>query len=75
MLSLWKASRMFNVPLYDDKIKDLNVFDLKIMDYLTVFENPKALEDYKKRFIDTEFEDYVKETEESDEWEEVDLDE
>ena len=75
MLRLWKASRMFNVPLYDDKIKDLNVFDLNLMQYLTVFENPKALEDYKKRFIDTEFEDYVKETEENDEWEEVDLDE
>lgn len=57
---LWKASKLYGVPLTHPYLQDLNVYDLQLMKYLTFFENPKNKEQYEKTYIDEDFDDYWK---------------
>lgn len=82
MEGLWKASKIFGVPLTHPYIQNLTHYDLELMYYLTIFEDPKVVEKYKNRFVDDSFNDFM--TDESipinpfeteEEWEEVSEDE
>ena len=78
---LWKASKIYSVPLTDPKLRDLNQYDLLLMEYLEVFEDPEVLDKFKRTIHDDEFDELWNETappkeEEPDvfdesEWEEV----
>lgn len=63
MRKLWKASRLYNVPLTHPYLKDLNDYDLILMEWLHLFEDPKQVELYTNKVIDDSFEDYVNEIE------------
>lgn len=66
MRRLWKASRLFNVPINHPYIRNLNDYDLYLMEYLHLFEDPKKVEEYLTVIVDEDFEEYVRETEEMD---------
>lgn len=83
MQRLWKASRIYNVPLTHPYLRNINDYDLTLMEYLHRFEDPKAVEEYLNVVVDEDFEEYVRETETmndgvnksveeyKDEWEEL----
>ena len=58
MESLWKASKIYGVPLTDPILKDLNEYDVVLMEWLTRFENPKFKEEYTRKFVDEDFIDF-----------------
>ena len=83
MQRLWKASRIYNIPLTHPYLRDINDYDLTLMEYLHRFEDPREREEYLTVVVDEDFENYVKETEAmnggvnisvedyKDEWEEL----
>lgn len=58
MRRLWKASKIYHVPLTDPLLRDLNAYDLSMIEYLEAFEDPEVLKSFKNRFYDDDFEDY-----------------
>lgn len=86
--SLWKASKIIGVPIFDKRLAEYNEFDLELMETLIYFDDPRNLAKYKRSFADPDFEEYwnqeIPDVEtpkqevdisNEDEWEEVDLDE
>lgn len=79
---LWRASKLLGVPIYSEKLNDMNVFDMAFMDWLIYFEDQENVRKYKNSFFDQDFEDYFNEeappvdmaefdVNNADEWEEV----
>ena len=86
--SLWKASKIIGVPIFDKRLAEYNEFDLELMETLIYFDDSRNLAKYKRSFADPDFEEYwnqeIPDVEapkqevdisNEDEWEEVDLDE
>lgn len=72
MQKLWKASKLFKVPLSHPYISNLNAYDLLLIEWLEYFDNPENIDRYKKVIVDEDFEKYY---ENPDEWEEVEANE
>lgn len=69
---LWKASKIYGVPIYDPKVVNLNAYDLSLIEWLIRFDNPENVEKYKNVIVDEDFDDYYNNP---GEWEEVMTDE
>lgn len=55
---LWKASKIYGVPITDPMLSELNIYDLIFIDYLTYFENPENEHAFKNTYFDDEFNEY-----------------
>lgn len=67
---LWKASKIYGVPLHHPLLQELNVYDLQLMDYLEYFENPENEQEFKNSYRDDDFDEFW-ENYGDDEWVEV----
>lgn len=55
---LWKASKILGVPIFDESLKDYNVYDLVLMEWLELFEDPRIETKYKNTAYDDDFNEY-----------------
>lgn len=58
MRKLWAASKILNCSIFDEKLREYNAFDLNLLDWLIYFDDPRNIQQYKRTFVDPEFEDY-----------------
>lgn len=55
---LWKASKLYQLPLFDPVMAEFNDYDLELLQYLEYFENPENEKKYKNTFIDDDFNEF-----------------
>lgn len=60
---LWRVCKLFNLPLSDERIQNMDVFDLEFYEYSTIADDPKKLEQLKNHYYDPEFEEWLEEFE------------
>ena len=57
---LWKASKIYGVPIYDPKVVNLNAYDLSLIEWLIRFDNPE-IDDYEViSQVHKEIQDYTR---------------
>lgn len=52
---LWKASKYYQIPLFSPIMGEFNKYDLELMDFLELFEDPEREKIYLNTYIDSEF--------------------
>ncbi len=60
---LWRISKFFQLPLNDERIQNLDEFDIEFYEYSMIADDPKKLEQLKNHYYDPEFEDWMDEFE------------
>ncbi len=60
---MWRISKFFQIPLNDERMQDLNMFDLEFYELSMIADDPKKLEQLQNRFYDDEFDDWLEEFE------------
>ena len=60
---LWRISKFFQLPLSDERIQNLDEFDIEFYDYSMIVDDPKKLEQLKNHYYDPEFEEWMDEFE------------
>ena len=58
---IWKISKFFRLPINDERIQDLNPFDLDFYELSMIADDPKKLEQLKNHYYDPEFEEWLEE--------------
>lgn len=72
--------------MFDERLANYNVYDLELMQWLSYFDNPMNIDQYRRSFTDPEFEEWWNEdapevekkqidVNNEQQWEEVDIDE
>lgn len=72
--------------MFDDRLANYNAYDLELMQWLSYFDNPMNIDQYRRSFTDPEFEEWWNEdapevekkqidVNNEQQWEEVDIDE
>ena len=68
---IWRLSKFFQIPLNDERIQDINIFDLEFYELSMIADDPKKLEELQNHFYDPDFdewlEDFEREQEENSE--------
>lgn len=60
---LWRISKFFQLPLNDERIQNLDEFDIEFYEYSMIADDPKKLEQLKNHYYDPEFEEWMDEFE------------
>lgn len=66
MRMLWRAMKLFRVPITHEYIQNLTEFDLEFIEMSTALDDPKLREKILNTVYDEEFDDYANEVEEND---------
>ncbi|WP_099321094.1 hypothetical protein [Anaerococcus sp. Marseille-P3625] len=72
--------------MFDDRLANYNAYDLELMQWLSYFDDPMNIDQYRRSFTDPEFEKWWNEdapevekkqidVNNEQQWEEVDIDE
>ena len=56
---MWKLSKFFKIPLNDERMQDINPYDLEFYELSMIADDPKKLEQLQNHFYDDEFEDWL----------------
>lgn len=60
---MWRISKLFNLPLNDERIQDLSIYDIEFYEYSKIADDPKKLEELQNHFYDDEYDAWVEEFE------------
>lgn len=60
---MWRLSKFFRIPLNDERMQDINMFDLEFYELSMIADDPKKLEQLKNHFYDDGFDEWVEEFE------------
>lgn len=58
---MWKISKFFQIPLNDERMQDLNPFDLEFYELSMIADDPKKLEQLQNHYYDPDFDDWLDE--------------
>ena len=64
---LWRISKFFQLPLSDERIQNLDLFDIEFYEYSMIADDPKKLEQLQNHYYDPEFEEWLEEFEQEQE--------
>lgn len=60
---MWRISKFFQIPLNDQRMQDLNSFDLEFYELSMIADDPKKLEQLQNHYYDPDFDDWLEEFE------------
>lgn len=58
---MWRISKLFQLPLSDERMQDMNSFDLEFYELSMIADDPKKLQQLKERYYDPEFDEWMEE--------------
>ena len=58
---IWNLSKMFHLPISDQRMQDLNPFDMEFYELSVIADDPKKLEQLKNHYYDPEFDEWLEE--------------
>ena len=58
---MWRIAKLFNTPLNDKRIQDLDIYDIEFYEYSYIADDPERLEQLKNHYYDPEFEEWLEE--------------
>ena len=61
---LWRISKFFQIPINDDRIQNMDLFDIEFYEYSMIADDPKKLERLQNHYYDPEFEEWLEEFDE-----------
>lgn len=64
---LWRISKFFQLPLSDERIQSMDLFDIEFYEYSMIADDPKKLEQLQNHYYDPEFEEWLEEFEQEQE--------
>lgn len=64
---LWRISKFFKLPLNDERIQNMDLFDIEFYEYSMIADDPKKLEQLQNHYYDPEFEEWLEEFEQEQE--------
>lgn len=62
---LWRICKLFNLPLNDPRIQEMDFYDLSFYEYSIIADDPKKLESLQNHYYDDDYSDWEKEFDES----------
>lgn len=66
MRMIWKAMKLFNVPITHEYIQNLTAFDLQFIEMESALDDPELRDKILNTFHDEEFDEFEKEVEEEE---------
>lgn len=60
---LWRMCKFFNLPLNDERMQALDIYDIEFYEMSMIAEDPDKLNRYKNSFYDTDYDDWVEDFE------------
>lgn len=64
---LWRICKYFQLPLSDEHIQNIDLFDIEFYEYSMIADDPKKLERLQNHYYDPEFEEWLEEFEQEQE--------
>lgn len=61
---LWQISKIYHTPINDERIQDLNIYDIEFIELSLIADDPEKLRKLEESFYDDEYDEWVKEFEE-----------
>lgn len=61
---LWRVSKFYSLPLNDQRIQDLDPYDLEFIEYSMIADDPKQLNKLKNYYFDPDFDEWLEEFDE-----------
>lgn len=61
---MWRISKFYHLPLNDQRIQDLDIYDLEFIEHSMIADDPKQLEKLKNYYFDPEFDEWLEEFDE-----------
>ena len=58
---LWRIAKFLHKPINDPCILNLTQYDMAFYEFSMLADNPKALEEYKNKYYDDEFDEWLEE--------------
>ena len=58
---LWRIAKFLHKPINDPCILNLTQYDMAFYEFSMLADNPKALEEYKNKYFDDEFDEWLEE--------------
>lgn len=72
---IWRISKFFQIPINDERLQNLDVFDLEFYELSMIADDPKKLEKLQNSYYDPEYEEWIEEFELEQEQDESSQDE
>lgn len=60
---LWRLSKFFQIPLNDERMQNIDMYDLEFYELSMIADDPKKLEQLQNHYFDPDFDDWVEEFE------------
>lgn len=64
---LWRISKFFQLPISDERIQNMDMFDIEFYEYSMIADDPKKLEQLQNHYYDPEFDEWLEEFEQEQE--------
>lgn len=61
---LWRISKLFGIPLNDERMQNMTPFELEFYEYSSIVEDPEKLKALENRFYDDEYDEWEREFDE-----------
>lgn len=61
---MWRISKFFQLPINDERIQDMNIYDITFYELSMIADDPKKLEQLQNHFYDEDFDAWLEEFEE-----------